>query len=86
MAEHLKSCINPIQRLRHKVYTFPKTVLGKEFCPLCGRMCNRPHTLGRHIAKRHADDTTELRAWGYDWDLMYAQYEMPKGYGYLLRA
>ena len=73
MIRHLSSCVNPIRRRANTNYSFPKNPNGNELCPLCFAKPVAPKTLQYHILKRHEKDTEELRAWGYDFELIRVQ-------------
>ena len=74
MAEHLKFCINPIKRRAYNEHVFPMDPKGREKCPICQFCVKAGHTMGAHIAKKHASDAVELWDWGYDYELLREQY------------
>ena len=73
MIRHLKACVHPLKRLRKDKWVFPTTPDQREWCMLCSRIPKQPNTMIQHIAKEHGDDHKELRAWGFDWNLIWVQ-------------
>ena len=72
---HLGRCVNPLKRLEHRRYDFPKHLDGRPICVICGFTPKDFKAMIEHILRKHESDMIQLDAWGYDYDLISAQFE-----------
>ena len=74
ITKHLRLCVNVANRIKSTFYDFPLTNSGQRFCPICGMEVKTALVLAKHLVKKHENEQKELKAWGYDVDLIHAQF------------